>query len=99
MCAANSLGLAGYCFCSNLFSSYAKQIAEYNVVVHIELVHAAEQGVEVHLVVDGISSQRLTDRQIALEVSSEDGCRIPKLHCLLRWHHCTERSLTNHLQH
>lgn len=36
--------------------------------IHFLYSHVAEQGVEVHLVVDGISSQRLTDRQTALTV-------------------------------
>ena len=35
---------------------------------------SAERGVEVHLVVDGISSQRLTDRQTGLQVTKTEGC-------------------------
>ena len=40
-----------------------------------QLVACAERGIEVHLVVDGISSQRLVDRQVALKASTTNLCR------------------------
>ena len=45
-----------------------------------QLVACADRGIEVHLVVDGISSQRLVDRQIALNASTTT-CVQLAMHC------------------
>ena len=45
-----------------------------------QLVACADRGIEVHLVVDGISSQRLVDRQVALKVSTTT-CTQLAMHC------------------
>ncbi|KAL3161024.1 hypothetical protein ABBQ38_009408 [Trebouxia sp. C0009 RCD-2024] len=54
-----------------------KQVMLCGIEAHVCVLQTAldllEQGVEVHLVVDGISSQRLTDRQTALTRATQSG--------------------------
>lgn len=54
-----------------------KQVMLCGIEAHVCVLQTTldllDQGVEVHLVVDGISSQRLTDRQIALERATQSG--------------------------
>ena len=47
-----------------------RQQLQHNRHTHLSFVNVTEQGVEVHLVVDAISSQRLTDRQTAMVVGT-----------------------------
>ena len=57
-----ALDLLGTACCRKLITMYGSQVSQ--------LVAYAERGIEVHLVVDGISSQRLVDRQVALKAST-----------------------------